>query len=203
MSKPVTTAPRRLAVAIACRPATPAPSTSTFAGRDGAGGRGHHREEAARLARGEQRRRVAGDVGLRGERVHRLRAGDPRDRLHREAGHARRAASALLVSAEVSGARRPIRTWPCRSLPISSARGHGDVDDDVGAPGVARSRRRPRCTRSRDGRTPRRRRTRPRRRAPCSASDVTTSGISATRRSALSGFFWDTDLHPQESGRGA
>ena len=32
MSKPVTTAPRRFAVAIACRPATPAPSTSTFAG---------------------------------------------------------------------------------------------------------------------------------------------------------------------------
>ena len=32
MSKPVTTAPRRLAVAIACRPATPAPSTITLAG---------------------------------------------------------------------------------------------------------------------------------------------------------------------------
>ena len=31
-SKPVTTAPRRRAVAIACRPATPAPMTSTFAG---------------------------------------------------------------------------------------------------------------------------------------------------------------------------
>ena len=55
---------------------------------DGAGGGGHHREEAARFARGEQRRGVAGDVGLRGERVHRLGAGDPRDRLHREAGDA-------------------------------------------------------------------------------------------------------------------
>ena len=32
MSKPETTAPRRFAVAIAWRPATPAPSTSTFAG---------------------------------------------------------------------------------------------------------------------------------------------------------------------------
>ena len=32
MSKPVTTAPSRFAVAIACRPATPAPSTITFAG---------------------------------------------------------------------------------------------------------------------------------------------------------------------------
>ena len=32
MSKPETTAPSRFAVAIACRPATPAPSTITFAG---------------------------------------------------------------------------------------------------------------------------------------------------------------------------
>ena len=32
MSNPVTTAPRRRAVAIACSPATPAPSTSTCAG---------------------------------------------------------------------------------------------------------------------------------------------------------------------------
>ena len=32
MSNPVTTAPSRFAVAIACRPATPAPSTITFAG---------------------------------------------------------------------------------------------------------------------------------------------------------------------------
>ena len=31
-SKPATTAPRRREVAIACKPATPAPSTSTFAG---------------------------------------------------------------------------------------------------------------------------------------------------------------------------
>ena len=53
--------------------------------RDGAGGRGHHREEAAGLAGGEQRRGVAGDVGLGGERVHRLGAGDPRDRLDGEA----------------------------------------------------------------------------------------------------------------------
>ena len=33
VSKAETTAPRRRAVAIACRPATPAPRTSTFAGR--------------------------------------------------------------------------------------------------------------------------------------------------------------------------
>ena len=32
MSKPVTIAPSRLAVATACRPATPAPRTSTLAG---------------------------------------------------------------------------------------------------------------------------------------------------------------------------
>ena len=53
-----------------------------------AGGRGHHREEAAGLAGGEKCGGVAGDVGLRGERVHRLGAGDPRDRLDGEAGDA-------------------------------------------------------------------------------------------------------------------
>ena len=72
------------AVAIACSPATPAPSTSTFAGRDRAG-RGHqHREEARQAVGGDQRRLVAGDRRLRRERVHRLRARDARDRLHRE-----------------------------------------------------------------------------------------------------------------------
>ena len=58
-------------------------------GRHGAGGGGHHRKEAPGLARRQQRRGVAGDVGLRAERVHRLRPGNARDRLHREAGHAR------------------------------------------------------------------------------------------------------------------
>ena len=53
------------------------------------GGRGHHREELSGLARGDQNRHVAAEVGLRGERVHRLGARDPRDRLHREAGDAR------------------------------------------------------------------------------------------------------------------
>ena len=140
--------------------------------RDRAGGGGHHREEAAGLARGEQGRGVAGDVRLRGERVHRLGAGDPRDRLHREAGHARR------------------RRAPCWSRPRSAARGGrsgpgpAQPADLVARsaprrgrrprlPRDRRSRPRPRCTRSRDGRTPRRHPTRRRRRSP---------SPSATRR---------------------
>ena len=51
-----TTAPSRRAVAIACSPATPAPSTSTFAGGDRAGGRHQQREEPRQPVGGEQRR---------------------------------------------------------------------------------------------------------------------------------------------------
>ena len=54
--------------------------------RDRAGGGHQHRVEAAHLLGAEQRGAVAGDVALRGQRVHRLRARDPRDRLHRERG---------------------------------------------------------------------------------------------------------------------
>ena len=57
--------------------------------RDRAGGGHQHRVEAAHLLGAEQRRLVAGDVALRGQRVHRLRARDPRDRLHRERGRLR------------------------------------------------------------------------------------------------------------------
>ena len=136
MSKPVTTAPSRFAVAIACRPATPAPRTSTFAGRDGAGGGGHHREEAAGLARGEQGGGVAGDVRLRGERVHRLGAGDPRDRLHREAGHA--GGGERLVGLG-RGERREVADQHLALLQLADLLGgrDGDVDDDLGAPGIA------------------------------------------------------------------
>ena len=86
----MTTAPSRRAVAIACRPATPAPITSTFAGGT-VPGRGHqHREEAGEMLGREQRRLVAADRRLRRERVHRLRARDARDRLHRERDDAAR-----------------------------------------------------------------------------------------------------------------
>ena len=54
-------------------------------GADGAGRGGEHREEARQLLRGDQGGAVAGDGGLRGERVHRLGARDARDGLHGEA----------------------------------------------------------------------------------------------------------------------
>ena len=57
-------------------------------GRDRARGGHQHREEARQLLGGDDHREVAGDRGLRGQRVHRLRARDARDRLHREGGRA-------------------------------------------------------------------------------------------------------------------
>ena len=41
------------------------------------------------------------------------------------------------MSVAVSGARKPIRTLPEPSRPISSSVGVRDPEDDVGAPGVA------------------------------------------------------------------
>ena len=61
-SNALTTAPRRRAVAIACRPATPAPEHQHLRGRHGAG-RGHEQREVAReQGRREQHGAVAGDV---------------------------------------------------------------------------------------------------------------------------------------------
>ena len=85
-SKPSTCAPRRRAVAIACRPATPAPTISTLRRPDRAGrGRQHREEFRTRFGR-DQHGLVAGDVRLRGQHVHRLRARRARQQLHRERG---------------------------------------------------------------------------------------------------------------------
>ena len=52
-------------------------------------GRGHHhRKGAAELGGGVEHRLVAGEIGLRRQHVHRLRAGDARQQLHREGGDA-------------------------------------------------------------------------------------------------------------------
>ena len=51
-------------------------------------GRHQHREELRDAVGGEENRLVAGDRGLRRERIHRLRARDSRDRLHGERDHA-------------------------------------------------------------------------------------------------------------------
>ena len=115
----LTTAPSRLAVAIACRPATPAPSTTHLGGRDGAGGGHVQREEPAQPAGGDDRAAVAGDQRLRRQRVHRLGPGDPRHQLHRErrdrrSRAGRRPASRRLV--------RPAGTRRSRCRPAAGAR---------------------------------------------------------------------------------
>ena len=79
-----TTAPSRRAVAIACRPATPAPMTSARTGAIVPAAVISIGKRLLDAVGGEQHRLVAGDGRLRRERVHRLRARDSRDRLHRE-----------------------------------------------------------------------------------------------------------------------
>ncbi len=54
--------------------------------RDGTGRRHHHRHGAAELGRGIEHGAVSGEVRLRRQHVHRLRAGDARDELHGESG---------------------------------------------------------------------------------------------------------------------
>ena len=86
--------------------------------------RGHqHRVVAAELHRADQRGAVPGDVRLRGQRVHRLRAADPRDRLHREARRARLRDRPDRLARRSAAARNPISTLSDRSRPISSAVG--------------------------------------------------------------------------------
>ena len=89
-----TTAPRRRAVAIACRPGDAGAEHEHAGRRDRAGGGHQHREEPGHAVGGDQHGLVAGDGRLRGERVHRLGARDPRDRLHREARRRRAARGA-------------------------------------------------------------------------------------------------------------
>ena len=72
-------------MAIAWRPATPAPSTSTLAGRTVPAAVVSIGKKRGSSCGRDQRGAVAGDRGLGGQRVHRLGARDPRDRLHGEA----------------------------------------------------------------------------------------------------------------------
>ena len=67
-------------------PRTPAPGRLHRSRRGG-----QHREEPGRLRRRHQHRLVPGDIGLRRQRIHRLRPRNPRNRLHGEAGDARQA----------------------------------------------------------------------------------------------------------------
>ena len=57
-------------------------------GRHGAGRRHHHRKRAAIFGRRVDHGAIAGEIGLAGQHVHHLRAGDARHQLHREGGDA-------------------------------------------------------------------------------------------------------------------
>src|SRR5215831_10442812 len=121
-SKPATTAPRRRAVAIACRPATPAPTTSTFAGAT---------VPAAVISIGKKRgsRSAAISTALYPETVaceESASIGCARvvrgiDSIAKP--YTPWSASRSIPAASVSGSRNPIRIWPLRSRAASSALG--------------------------------------------------------------------------------
>ncbi len=171
MSNAVTTAPSRRAVAIACRPATPAPRIKHLRRRHGAR-RGHeHREEARQLQRGDQHRAVAGDRRLRGQRVHRLRTRDPRHLLHRQRRRAGR--RDRLEPRRI--AQRVQEAQQDRPRPQPGdlrGRGRSDLGHHLGAPRIAHdgTRRRVGLVRRTRGQPRSRARSRPRARPPSGAA---------------------------------
>ncbi len=75
-------------MAIACSPGHAGADHEHLRGRNRAGGGYEHREEARQVLSREERGLVPAHGRLRRERVHRLRARDPRHRLERERRHA-------------------------------------------------------------------------------------------------------------------
>ena len=99
------------------------------------GGRRQHREEPGRLRRREQHGLVPGHVGLRRQRVHRLRPRDARDGLQRERLH-----TGLLQRADrvvgVAGRQKADQRLPAvQPADLVSGR-RRDLDDDVGRPRI-------------------------------------------------------------------
>ena len=131
-----------------------------------------------------ERRAVARDVALGGERVHRLRARDARDRLHRERGR-------LRVGERPCGGRARERSEKADQDRARAERAdllgvrRRDRHDHVGGPHLARVRRSrtrpPRGRRRRRAARPRPRRVCTRTSRPFAFSFSTTSGTSATR----------------------
>ena len=89
-------APSRRAVAMACRPGDADAHDERLGRRHGARRRHHHRHRLAEVRGGIDHRLVAGEVGLAGQHVHRLRARDARHELHR---HQRRAGAGQRLEA--------------------------------------------------------------------------------------------------------
>ena len=155
--------------------------------RDRAGGGHHHRQEAAEVVRRDEHGLVAGDVGLRGQRVHRLRARDARDRLHRErrrAGVGQRLRR-LGVRERAEEADEDGVVAELGDLLVGR---RGDLHDDVGVPDVVGDRRAGLLVDARRrASSPRRRRTRRRPRSPwpraCARSRARARRASRLRRS--------------------
>ena len=191
-------APSRRAVAIACRPATPAPMTNTRAGGT---------VPAAVIIIGKPRwnaparldhRAVAGEVGLAGQHVHRLGAGDARQQLHR------RGIDAGLRPAPAPGRDRRRRR---RCRPAARRAGSARAVRAAASARRRRCRRRPGRRRHRGRSRRRRRRTRRRGWRPCAGAGFdrdgearpirrfTVSGVAATRVSERAPFLQHRKAH--------
>ena len=147
---------------------------------------------------GDEHGLVAGDVRLRGERVHLLRAADARDALHAEAGDPPRGELLHEVGAGERLQERQPSTVPSRSRSTSSSAGfctfRTTSASRVARRHRARSVRRPSRRRRRGGRRPRRRRPRP---APRADLHQPGRGLGRERDAALAGggFSGNRDLH--------
>ena len=120
---------------MACRPATPTPEHQHLGRAQRAGGRGQHREVAAGQAGRHERGLVAGDGGLRGERVHGLGAADAGQQLQGEARD-------LAVAQRAHGLEGLVRLQQAdqhgalAQQPDLGRRGRIDLEHDVGGEGL-------------------------------------------------------------------
>ncbi len=172
---------------MAWSPATPVPSTSTRAGRAVPAAVISSGKNRPNVGGPEQRRLVARDVGLRGQRVHGLGARQgARDHVHADRGDAglREPDGEVGIGQRRRAARRPPgpraarRPWPRRACPPSARRRRRPA-----LPRGPRRWRRPRRSVVGQPRAVARRRTPAAPRTRPSRSLATASGTSATRRS--------------------
>ncbi len=102
-------------------------------GGDGAGGGHHHREGAAVELRAFDHGAIAGEVGLRGQHVHRLGPGDARNEFHRHSDDPSGGVGGGFgfCGVGIEQAEEGCALWiGCKFCSV----GRADLEDDVGGP---------------------------------------------------------------------
>ena len=116
--------PSRLAVAIACNPATPAPTMNTLAGVSVPAAVINMGNILGSVLGGQQHGVIAGHRGHRRQHVHALRPGDPGHQFEGEQGYPAAAKGSTALGSP-SGSHRAMTIWPERNRPASSAPASG------------------------------------------------------------------------------